>query len=208
MNNYTVYKHTTPNNKVYIGITLLSPNIRWANGRGYRNQYFNKAINKYSWDKIKHEIIADGLSKEEAEKMEIELIRVYKSNNSKYGYNITDGGISIGKHSEQTIEKLKIVNAGTSNGFYGKKHSESTRNKISVAMKGKRKTNEHKQKMKESNKVRNKKSIIQYDINGVELNRYTSISEASKVTNIPRSCIHYVLHGKRKLTYGYGWKFV
>ncbi|AAV30164.1 putative truncated GIY-YIG endonuclease [Lactobacillus phage LL-Ku] len=43
--NYKVYKHTTPNNKVYIGITKLDVNKRWKNGNGYKhNQYFTRAI--------------------------------------------------------------------------------------------------------------------------------------------------------------------
>ena len=31
-NNYYVYKHTFPNNKVYIGITQQEPQKRWKNG--------------------------------------------------------------------------------------------------------------------------------------------------------------------------------
>ena len=51
--NYCVYKHTTPNNKVYIGITCKDPNSRWRNGEGYATQkYFYKAIKKYGWDNI------------------------------------------------------------------------------------------------------------------------------------------------------------
>lgn len=36
-NNYTVYKHTSPVDKVYIGITVMNPVRRWANGLGYKN---------------------------------------------------------------------------------------------------------------------------------------------------------------------------
>lgn len=32
---YCVYKHTTPNGKVYIGITSKNPLKRWNNGIGY-----------------------------------------------------------------------------------------------------------------------------------------------------------------------------
>lgn len=45
---YCVYKHTLPNNKVYIGITKQIPSLRWANGRGYKHSnYFYNAILKY-----------------------------------------------------------------------------------------------------------------------------------------------------------------
>lgn len=33
---YTVYKHTSPSGKVYIGITKRKPEYRWNKGKGYR----------------------------------------------------------------------------------------------------------------------------------------------------------------------------
>ena len=36
MKNFIVYKHTSPNGKVYIGITKQNPKQRWGNGSGYR----------------------------------------------------------------------------------------------------------------------------------------------------------------------------
>ena len=36
--NYTVYKHICPNNKVYIGITVKKPEVRWNKGLGYKKQ--------------------------------------------------------------------------------------------------------------------------------------------------------------------------
>lgn len=45
---YSVYMHTTPNNKKYIGITKQKPVKRWQNGGGYKNQPLMwKAIKKY-----------------------------------------------------------------------------------------------------------------------------------------------------------------
>ena len=65
---YKLYKHTTPNNKVYIGITHQNVKKRWQNGKGYiSNKYFYKAIQKYSWENIRHEIILYNLTKEQAE---------------------------------------------------------------------------------------------------------------------------------------------
>ena len=62
MNNYTVYKHILPNNKIYIGITSKEPFLRWK--WGYRhNSYFLNAIKKYGWQNIKHEILFINLTK-------------------------------------------------------------------------------------------------------------------------------------------------
>lgn len=106
-NRFKVYKHTAPSGKIYIGITGQEVNKRWQNGLGYvGNDYFMKAIKKYGWDSIKHEILFDRLTKEEAESKEIELIMLYKSNDREFGYNIANGGSSIGKHSKETKRKI------------------------------------------------------------------------------------------------------
>ena len=95
MNNkkYIVYSHTSPSNKKYIGITCQSPNERWRNGNGYKNNdYFSRAIQKYGWDNFKHEILATNLSHDEACEKEIELIAKYNTTDNQFGYNITKGG--------------------------------------------------------------------------------------------------------------------
>lgn len=91
---YLVYKHTTPSNKVYIGITRCKdPNYRWQSGKGYQNNlHFYRAIQKYSWDKIQHEIIASNLSETEAYDLEANLIDMYNSTNPAFGYNVVKGG--------------------------------------------------------------------------------------------------------------------
>lgn len=107
---YTVYMHTSPSNKRYIGITSQKPPTRrWRNdGSGYKhNTHFWRAIQKYGWDNFKHEILYSGLTKEEAELKEVELIILHKSDNHNFGYNIDHGGNSVGKMAEKTKEKLK-----------------------------------------------------------------------------------------------------
>lgn len=105
--NYKVYMHRFPNGKVYIGITCQKPEYRWNKGKHYRKQplIFN-AIMKYGWDNIEHIILFDGLSKEDAETKEVELISLYDSTNREKGYNIENGGNSTGKHSEETKKKM------------------------------------------------------------------------------------------------------
>ena len=73
--NYKVYIHTnTINNKQYVGITFQDVARRWRpDGSGYKqNKYFWNSIQKYGWNNFKHEIIADNLTKQDAEKLEQE----------------------------------------------------------------------------------------------------------------------------------------
>jgi hypothetical protein len=115
---YKVYKHILPmsvsgkeNDMVYIGLTSINPEDRWRNGLGYwNNKYFYNVIKKYGWNSFEHIIVADGLTKTEAEYMEIDLIQKYNSADRLYGYNIELGGNSFGKHSVEVIEKIKLAN--------------------------------------------------------------------------------------------------
>ena len=92
---WIVYMHTVPNGKKYIGVTSVAPEKRWgANGCRYKGMVFYKAIKKYGWGNIKHEILFEGLTQDEASQKEIEMIDFYKSNISEYGYNISLGGIN------------------------------------------------------------------------------------------------------------------
>lgn len=136
---YIIYLHVNKiNNKVYVGITKHSnPKLRWR--CGYKNNpYFNYSIKKYGWDGFDHIVLFRNLPKEIAYKLEVKLISRYR----KKGicYNISDGG----ETTSQTI---------------------SIRKKISKALKGKPKSEEHKRNCsiailgKHWNK--NKDSVIQ-----------------------------------------------
>lgn len=73
-----VYKHTFPNGAIYIGKTDMEPEDRWLDGFGYRNSpMVFKAIVKYGWDNVQHDIIEDNLTHDEAIKLEQELIDEY-----------------------------------------------------------------------------------------------------------------------------------
>lgn len=140
LNTYIVYRHTCPSGKVYIGITGMSFEKRCgSNGCNYKkNTLFYRAIKKYGWDNIAHEILFDRLTKEEAEQKEIELIAKYKSNSPEYGYNISCGGESghAGvKASEETRKKMSVSHLGNLSNT-GRKLTTEHRRKLSEVRKG------------------------------------------------------------------------
>ena len=148
---YTVYMHICPNNKKYIGITKNEVNYRWRNGHNYKNNtHFTRAIEKYGWGNIKHIILFQNLSKNEAERKEIELIKKYKTTNQKYGYNILKGGNASNGLTKEMIEKIasKKRNVPLSeehkkkikNSLIGREMSEEWKKKISSSLKGKKKS--------------------------------------------------------------------
>lgn len=91
--NYTVYRHTTPSGKVYVGITNQPVTHRWNNGKGYMNLLkspFKSAILKYGWDAIQHDILATNVGEMTAKNMERDFISFYKKDG--ISLNVTDGG--------------------------------------------------------------------------------------------------------------------
>lgn len=101
---WSVYLHTVPkeirnaeNDKYYVGITSKEPEKRWGkDGYKYKGQIFYRAIEKYGWDNIKHEILADNLIEEEASELEKYYIEYYKSTLRQNGYNVNYGGYQGG----------------------------------------------------------------------------------------------------------------
>ena len=163
---WTVYKHITPTNKFYFGITNSTDvNKRWANGLGYRTQtIFFRAIIKYGWDNIKHEIIKDNLSLDEAVEMEKYLIEKFKTNVSKYGreangYNMTAGGDTAPSIFYQEDENYKKL-------------------------------------MEEKVYSKKRIPVDCYDLNKKYLSTYESISKAAKELNLDATCIGDNIKGK------------
>ena len=218
MKNYTVYMHICPNGKKYIGITMQELYKRWHYGNGYKScLLFNRAIQKYGWNNIEHKILFTHLSKEEAEKKEIELISKYKTTNSKYGYNIENGGSSIGKHSEETKRKIGLANKGKMPWDYGKHHSKETREKISKHHFGIRPNKEARLKMsiakkgeKQDKKIIEKRAMAcGKKIKCIELNKeFPSITKASEITNIHKNSLCNCLKGRTMTAGGYHWDYV
>ncbi|MBR5879014.1 MAG: GIY-YIG nuclease family protein [Akkermansia sp.] len=134
---YSLYRHTAPTGKVYIGITSQNPVTRWANGRGYQhNQHFNRAIQKYGWDSFRHEVLLSGLTQEEAEEKERELIAKHKANNPAFGFNVLAGGDAREGLPGELNGMYDVHLFGEANGMFGRTHSTETREKISRARTG------------------------------------------------------------------------
>lgn len=150
MNDYTVYKHTSPGGKVYIGITARPVSRRWHGGSAYRNNaHFYAAIQKYGWGNFSHDILATGLSREDACKMEVELIAKYDSTNPAKGYNHSPGGdkTTLGyKYSEESRQRISEALKGKRKGV---PHTEAHREHIRQALKGRRCSNTTREKMRE-----------------------------------------------------------
>ena len=213
---YTVYKHTTPDGKVYIGITQQNCKYRWNKGNGYKtNLCFYNAIQKYGWNNISHEILDTNLTKEKAEQLEIRLIAQYHSNDPENGFNFATGGSKNSKFhlSDAAKEKIRLSRLGNRNPMYGrspwnkgKSWDDETKQKISQSEKGKKVSAETKQKI--SNSLKGEKSPLRKCVINTDTGEFfPSISVASEKTDIARICICNACNGKQQTAGGFHWRY-
>lgn len=231
---WTVYRHISPSGKVYIGITSKkSPASRWGkDGYNYRSSVlFHKAIQKYGWDNIKHEVLFTNLPEERAKNLEIDLVSHYK--NLNLSYNITEGGqgttglrkteeekenlrrLHIGKKlSEETRRKMSEARRGRPGTMLGRKHSEETKKKMSISRSGQNnpvlgrvRTEEEKTTYRLAQKTRKKVAKIDPGTGNI-LDTYNSVNEAGNINKCSCSHISECCRGKSKLFKGYKWIFI
>ena len=163
MNNYLIYKHTSPSGNSYIGQTKNLKKREYAHKTNNNScTAFSNAIKKYGWDNLTHEILIEGLSLEEANYWEEYYIREHNTLIPN-GYNLTTGGlnyirseetckkISISKlgkpqslRTEEHCKNLSISKVGHIGAMLGKKHSEE-----SIQLMKKPKTEQHKQHLRQ-----------------------------------------------------------
>lgn len=141
-----VYRHRRLDNNIvfYIGIGKRKDR---AFSKAGRNDYWKRIVDNKGYEV---EIIASGISFEDAVELEILLIKEYGRKDLKKGFlcNMTDGGDGCkGREmSDKNRHSLSIANTG-------RKASEETKLKMSISQKGKnlgkKLTEEHKRKLSE-----------------------------------------------------------
>jgi group I intron endonuclease len=154
-----IYKiENTINGKVYIGQTILSTiNKRMiqhlSTSKNSKLPLYN-AIRKHGWDKFDKHPIEDNIkTTDDLNAAEIYWIRWYDSKiENGMGYNIDNGGNSIGSMSEEHKKNIYLAHKGI-------KLTEEHKKKLSEARKGKKHSEETKNKMSETHKNKGNKSL-------------------------------------------------
>ena len=155
------------NGKVYVGLTKNGMMARWRRhlikARYYskvkKNSYFQSALLKYGADVWDHVVLEAVTTLEEAEQAETKWTAHFKSNQREFGYNCTDGGnVSRGSLHPEVKRKISatvklqmedpVRRAAQSdamkkhwqthdNPFLGKQHTDESKAKMSMSLKGK-----------------------------------------------------------------------
>ena len=225
MGGFYVYCHTSPSGKKYVGISI-NPKKRWGSGRGYKKNYrFWRAINKYGWDNIQHDILASDLTEQEAVEMEKKLVAEWNLTDFEYGYNLREGGDgSLSEYSRSLMSKSRIGNTNAK----GKTPSDEVRSRISLSLK--KYYSEHPNPMQGRKRAVNPiakepkpkkpprdlfgennpsaKPVRQLSLDGQVVNEFSYATKAARELNIDLSSIIKCCRGKAKQCGGYCWEYI
>src|SRR3990172_11320035 len=113
MHIYRIYN--VKNNKSYIGLSRnvnkrLIKHFSYLRHNTHTNTHLQSSFNKYGETSFKHEILQECIDQNELSEQEKYYIDLYKSNDSKYGYNLTSGGEVNFNVSDETRLKLSLAN--------------------------------------------------------------------------------------------------
>lgn len=127
--------------------------------------------------------------------------------------------------SNETRRKISEIHKKLPNPMQGKHHSEETKLKLKQSNAGKHHSEEAKEKMRlakanVSDETRRKislansgvnnygaKPVLQFDLSGIQIQKWDLIQQASDSLKICRSSISECCNGKRKTAGGYIWKY-
>lgn len=216
MKTYTIYKLTSPEGKVYIGQTSRTPQERWRNGAGYKdNKLLFEAIKEQGWKNFKREILFQGLSIEEANRIEAEEI---KKNNSlsPNGYNRMTGAGFNQRHSEESkaIMREKAIQRALSPEWH-KKVSEGTRKFIDGLTDEERKMKYHRDwsedskiKMRESVKTANNTPEVKNKISVASIKMWANLTNEERNKRLQNSlkAMNSRSHGQRSIAAKKAWE--
>jgi len=221
------------NGKFYIGQTIQTLQRRWndhvSDTRNLSDDMvIHLAMRKYGINTFTMEPIhtIECETKDEL-KNQLNELEIHAIEQLKPDYNVAKGGLG---HTGVTVPRF-----GTDNHFYGKKHTEEAKQRISEASKGRRLgiklPEETKRKMSECKKgdkhpfkknpefrlravqhmqsliQSNKKRVMQFTKDDIFVQEFESVNEAAESINVTPSSVTVCLKGRSKSAGGFKWKY-
>lgn len=207
------------NGKIYIGQTTNSVVIRWTKhksdaSRKTENMILHKAINRYGEHNFIIEPICYCYSRENLNECEISIINSYDSTNTNIGYNVSLGGsCAFGPERGKKISKALMghpVSAETRKKFSDMFKGRTVGGDISKYTRGRKYLFCEKVKRKMFRKGKdhpNSKPVAKLDDLGNEIERFESLSQATKklkIHGVQRS----IKSNLKIKSGGYFWKHI
>lgn len=143
------------NNKKYIG-SSIDCDHRWyihtwhLKRKDHPNIHLQNAWNKYGENNFKFYLIEQNVLEEQLLFKEQYYMNFYNTLDREHGYNIaadTTAPMKGRKHTEESIMLMSERKRGEKNNFFGKHHTEETKEKLRKSKIGKKLSPEHKMKV-------------------------------------------------------------
>lgn len=200
-----IYKITNKiNGKIYVGQTTRSLNERILEHARHNTIVVDKAMQKYGIDSFEIEQIDSASNIDELNEREKYWIKYYDCVVPN-GYNQCNGGENTAgyHHKEESKRKMSktksAIYIGRNNPFFGKKHSDISKKKMSEQRKGMGHLSEEQVK-------RLRSSHYKVKVRNVETGEvFDSAKEAATKYGLKETHIIRVCKGKRNRTGGFHW---
>lgn len=179
MKSYKVYVLLSTDGRRYVGMTSLPLSVRCGRTTYKGCPEMEKAILELGWSAFRFEKVIGGLSRDEASKLEQNLIAKYDSTNPDSGFNVAYGGIRF-KHNSASKQRISQSSTPRDASFCKRKYLEQEPYK---------------------------RSVTQLTKDGKVVHTFASIREAAKMTGTDPSNIRKCANGYLKTTNQYQWKF-
>jgi group I intron endonuclease len=203
---WSVYKITSPSDRIYIGKTQNLPHriMQYKTGAHIKQHFINRCIRKYGFDNHKIEVI-DKFSGNlnYANDKEMFWVRSYMSNVCKYpemnGMNLTDGGDGVLGYKHTEKRKKEISEQMRGNKFnLGKKQSPELIEKRISKIRGVKYSEERLINQRERNIALRGVPIVVINLITSEEMEFRTINEAAKFLKIDRNTVSLNLRDKIK----------
>ena len=197
-----VYCIDFPNNKKYVGIESNTGQRKQYHSRGYTHTLVGRAVNKHGWENCKFRYLIINAPDNTCYHVEKKLIRLWKLQDPKNGYNISEGGEKTNKGYKRSKEAIRRQHeTRRKNGYIVTK---THKNKIRNTLKGKKHTRQRRLNLSKTNGgkpfyvLKDDKIIGKFELR----------SDAAIELNLHISKIGLCLNGKRNTHKGYKFKYV
>ena len=213
-----IYKITSPKGKIYIGQSIeIEKRINsykkmYEKNKGQIKLY--RSFLKYGVNNHIFEIVCECIESE-LNNYERYYQELFNCLNNGLNCRLTKTNDKSGKVSKKTLLKMSKASIGNTH-WLGKKHTEETKNKISLANTGRKYSDEINIKKGRKGRVSNRKGffsenhprsikVLQYDLNNNFIKEWNSLMDIKRELGFNVSGISCCINNKKDFYKGFKW---